>query len=104
MEGILKVSPEQLTSTAAEFSICGTSIRNITTTMTETVNSLSSAWQGDDATAYAAKFNSLQDDIERIHAMIHEHVTDLNEMARNFSGALSENLTDIEGLSGDVIV
>lgn len=104
MEGILKVSPEQLTSTAAEFSSYGTSVRNITTEMTSIVTGLSSAWAGEDATAYIAKFNGLQDDIERIHAMIQEHVTDLNEMAKTYSGATAGNLTEIEGLSSDVIV
>lgn len=104
MEGILRVSPEQLTSTATEFSACGTTVRNITSAMTDIVSGLSSAWAGEDATAYIAKFNGLQDDIGRIHAMIQEHVTDLTEMARIYSGTTSANLTDIEGLSSDVIV
>ena len=34
MEGILKVSPEQLTSAASEFSAYGTTVRNITSEMT----------------------------------------------------------------------
>lgn len=104
MEGILKVSPEQLTSTAAEFSSYGTSIRNITTEMTSIVTGLSSIWAGEDATAYVAKFNGLQDDIERIHAMIQEHVADLNEMAKGYSNATTGNLSEIEGLSSDVII
>lgn len=104
MEGILKVSPEQLTSTAQEFGSYGTSIRNITTEMTSIVTGLSSVWAGEDATAYIAKFNGLQDDIERIHAMIQEHATDLNEMAKTYSGAMTGNITEIEGLSSDVII
>lgn len=48
--------------------------------------------------------DGLQDDIERIHAMIQEHVTDLNEMAKTYSSATAGNLTEIEGLSSDVIV
>ena len=44
MEGILKVSPEQLTSAASEFSAYGTTVRNITSEMTSIVTSLSSAW------------------------------------------------------------
>lgn len=104
MEGILKVSPEQLTSAASEFSAYGTTVRNITLEMTSIVTSLSSAWAGEDATAYIAKFNGLQDDIERIHAMIQEHVTDLTEMAQTYSGATAGNLTEIEGLSSDVII
>jgi len=104
MEGILKVNPEQLTCTASEFSSCAASVRNITAELTSIVSSLSSVWEGEDATAYSAKFNGLQDDIERIHAMIQEHVTDLNEMAKGYSGAITGNLTEIEGLSSDVII
>lgn len=104
MEGILKVSPEQLTSVATEFSACGTTVRNITTAMTDIVTGLSSVWTGEDAAAYAAKFNGLQDDINRMHAMIQEHVTDLTEMARLYSNATASNVTEIEALSSDVIV
>lgn len=104
MEGILKVSPEQLTSAATEFSACGTTVRNITAAMTDIVTGLSSAWAGEDATAYVAKFNGLQDDIGRMHAMIQEHVTDLNEMAKIYVGATESNVTEIEALSSDVIV
>lgn len=104
MEGILKVSPEQLTATASEFSAYGSTVRNLTAELTSIVSSLSSVWEGEDATAYSAKFNGLQDDIERIHAMIQEHVTDLTEMAKGYSGATEGNLTEIEGLSSDVIV
>lgn len=104
MDGILKVSPEQLTSTAAQFSTCGTTIRNITASMTDLVSSLSPAWAGEDASAYIAKFNGLQDDINRIHAMIQEHIADLTEMADIFNTVSSANLTEIEALSSDVIV
>jgi WXG100 family type VII secretion target len=104
MEGILKVSPEQLTSAATEFSACGTTVRNITAAMTDIVTGLSSVWTGEDASAYSAKFGGLQDDIDRMHAMIQEHVTDLNEMARLYSNATTSNVTEIEALSSDVIV
>ncbi len=104
MEGILKVSPEQLTSVASEFSACGTTVRNVTSAMTDIVAGLSAAWTGEDASAYAAKFNGLQDDINRMHAMIQEHVNDLNEMAKIYMSATDSNVTEIEALSSDVIV
>ena len=104
MEGTLKVTPEQLVSTANEFSTCGTTVRNITASMTEIVNGLSAAWSGEDASAYVTKFKGLQDDIERIHTMIQEHVNDLNEMAKNYTNATSANISDIDALSSDVIV
>lgn len=104
MEGILKVSPEKLTSTAAEFGACGTTVRNITTAMTDIVTGLSPVWAGEDASTYVAKFNGLQDDIEKMHAMIQEHVTDLNEMAKNYIQTQGGTVTEIESLSSDVIV
>lgn len=104
MEGILKVSPEQLTGAASEFGSYGATVRNITAEMTSIVAGLSSAWAGEDATAYIAKFNGLQDDIERLHAMIQEHVTDLTEMAKVYSSAAASNISEIEGLSSDVII
>ena len=43
MEGILKVSPEQLTGAASEFGSYGATVRNITAEMTSIVAGLSSA-------------------------------------------------------------
>lgn len=104
MTGILKVTPEQLVSTANEFQNIGTTVRNLTTEMTNTVTGLSSVWEGEAATAYVAKFNGLQDDIERLHAMITEHVTDLTEMATVYSNAEKTDMDQIATLSSDVIV
>lgn len=103
MEGTLKVTPEQLISAANDFSSCGTTIRNITSNMTNTVNGLSSAFTGEDASAYIAKFKGLQDDIERLHGMIQEDVTDLNDMAKNFISVVDRNKGEIDSLPADVI-
>lgn len=104
MTGILKVTPEQLISTANEFQSIGTTVRNLTAEMTNIVTGLSNIWEGEAATAYVAKFNGLQDDIERLHAMITEHVTDLNDMANVYSTAENTELDEIATLSSDVIV
>ena len=37
-------------------------------------------------------------------AMIQEHVTDLTEMAKVYSSAAASNISEIEGLSSDVII
>jgi WXG100 family type VII secretion target len=104
MEGILKVSSEQLISTANEFSGIGSTVRNLTSSMTDTVNGLSSLWEGDAATAYMSKFNGLQDDIERLNGMIQEHSKDLIEMANLYANAETGSVNEIESLSSDVIV
>lgn len=103
MEGIVNVSTEQLKSTASEFSSIGGTIRNLTQSMTETITSLSGSWEGEASQSYLAKFNSLQDDIERMHSMINEHVNDLNDMADRYAQAESQSVSDAQALSSDVI-
>lgn len=104
MEGNIIVTTEQLTSTAEEFSAQGTVISNLTTEMVQKVTALSSAWEGEAATAYINKFNSLEDDIQKMIRMINEHVQDLNEMANAYRQVEDANLEDINGLSSDVII
>ena len=104
MEGILKVSPEQLISAAGDFSSKASNISSLTGEMTSKVGALASAWEGEAATAYITKFNGLQDDIEKIIAMVQEHAKDLNEMAEIYRNAESQNTADFESLSADVIV
>lgn len=104
MEGILKVTPEQLISTAGEFGSKGTAISNLTTEMVNLVNSLSSAWEGEAATAYTTKFRELEDDIQKMIRMVQEHANDLEEMARIYQEAETANVEEASSLSGDVII
>lgn len=104
MEGILKVTPQELISTASEFSGKGTVISNLTTEMTNKVTGLASVWEGDAATAYVTKFNGLEDDIQMMIRMVQEHAADLETMAENYTAAENQNLSDFESLSSDVIV
>lgn len=103
MEGILKVTPDKLTTTANTFNSTNSQIQNLTQNMLNTVNSMNSTWQGEAATAYSAKFKSLEDDMQKMHRMIEEHVKDLNEMARNYQQAEQKNMADSNALAGDVI-
>ena len=104
MEGILRVTPNELITMANEFSAKGSTISSLTAEMTNEVVGLSSIWEGDAATAYVTKFRGLDDDIQLINRMIQEHVNDLEEMANTYNQAEAANLSDIEGLSSDVIV
>ena len=103
MEGTLKVTPDQLISTASSLSSSGTTITNLTTAMTELANGLTSVWTGEAATEYTAKFNGLQDDMARINAKIQEHVKDLNEMAQIYSRSTTDVSSVVSGLSRDAI-
>ncbi len=104
MEGNLLVAPEQLESTANEFSSIMTQVQSLANSMTDQVNGLGAKWQGEASTAYINKFAQLNDDIAKLAAMINEHVTDLNEMASVYRNAEAENVETSSSLAGDIIV
>ena len=104
MEGTILVTPEQLESTANEFGSIMTQVQNIANNMTDQVNGLGAKWQGEASTAYVNKFNQLNDDIAKLAAMIGEHVTDLNEMAKVYRNAEQANIDLGNSLAGDIIV
>lgn len=104
MEGIIKVSPQLLTSTASEFSNQGKVISNLTGEMMNLITGMASTWEGDAATAYITKFRGLEDDIQKMIRMIQEHSSDLQEMAQIYSEADMANAEEANSLSSDVIV
>lgn len=104
MTGTFKVDTSKLVSTANSLDTTGNQIKNITTQMTTLVNDLSGAiWTSDAATAYKKKFGELQDDINRMVKMVSEHVTDLNDMAKEYERAEEANVSLANALAGDVI-
>lgn len=104
MEGIIRVTPEQLETAAGEFSTKGTAVGNITSQMVQLVDSLNSVWEGDASAAYIGKFRQLDEDIQKMVRMIQEHSNDLNEMARVYREAELANQDEIAALAGDVII
>lgn len=101
--GMIKVTPEKLIQTANEFSASGKTISSLTKEMMNIVNGLKSVWQGSAASAYAGKFNSLSDDIEKINRIVEEHVSDLTEMARTYQAAEDASTQESEKLLSEVI-
>ena len=104
MTGSLLVTPEQLISTSNEFNGHMQQVRQITGSMTDTVKALTGQWEGEAATAYQNKFNELQDDIAKLAAMIQEHVTDLQEMAKKYQEAEKASQEIAGSLSGNVLL
>lgn len=104
MDGIIKVSTEQLRSTSSEFSTLGQRVSSLTSDMTNLITGLSSGYEGEAAQAYINKFRGLDDDIQKINRMIQEHVTDLNDMAQRYDEAENKSVSDAGTLSSDVIV
>ncbi len=103
MDGIVKVDPQKLISTADEFSTTGNQLKNLTSEMMNKVTSLSSAWEGDASKAYIDRFRELQDDMDRMFSMIQEHAKDLDEMAQKYILAENENIEMGNSLSGNAI-
>ena len=103
MEGIIKVSPETLISTAGEFSNQGSTINTLTGEMMTLVTGLSSVWEGEAATTYINKFKGLEDDIQKMIRMVEEHVSDLEEMARVYQDSDRVGVDEASGLLSDVI-
>ena len=65
---------------------------------------LGSTWGGDAANAYYAKLRGLQADMNKLHNMINEHVTDLNEMAREYEDKERAAVEAANALKTDMIV
>lgn len=103
MNGIIKVDPQKLISTAEEFSGTGNQVKTLSDNMISITDSLKTAWEGEAANTYNTKFHQLQDDMEKMHRMIQEHVRDLTEMAQQYIAAENANIDTGNSLAGDVI-
>ena len=104
MDGIRKVTPEKLSSTAEEYSKGGQKVNTKTQSMREQENGLSSTWTGEAANAYRTKFSGLQDDITKLNNMIQEHAADLTEMGETYQRAETANEEELaNSLPTDVI-
>lgn len=104
MEGHILVTTEELTNTSEAFGEQGNRVRNLTAEMTNIVTNLSNIWEGEASQAYLAKFRGLDDDIQKMHNMISEHVRELVEMAQLYSNVEQQNETEISNLASDVII
>jgi len=103
MTGTLNVTPQQLRSTAQGFQANGNKVSTLTQQMMDLINQINTVWTGDASTKYQTKFKSLNDDIQRMRRMINEHVTDLNDMAAQYSSAEQQNIDLSNNLATDVI-
>ena len=84
MNANLRVTPEKLKSKSQQFGACDRTVQNLTQQMLDIVNQLSGSWQGEGATGYYNKLKSLNADMQKLHRMIQEHTTDLNDIATTY--------------------
>lgn len=103
MTGNLRVTPEKLISVSSQFQTSDTNVNNLTQNMLDIVSQLSSTWAGDAATGYYNKLKGLQQDMQKLHKMIQEHTTDLQEMARAYQAAEQANVQTASALKTNEI-
>lgn len=99
----LKVSPAELEAKATDFKGVMSQIKTLTDDMMADVTGLSSTWTGDASAAYISKFKKLQTDMDTMGRMINEHVTNLTNMAKDYTSTESSNASATDVLSGNVI-
>ena len=103
MDGQLLVTPEEMESTANNLEGVQGQVDNITQQMLEEARNLTTIWEGDAASAYVNKFNTLEDDMQRMRNMVREHVDDLREIAGAYRQAEELNESEAQSLPSDVI-
>lgn len=103
MQGTLLVTPEEMKSTADNLEGVQGQITTITQQMLDEARNLANIWEGDAATAYINKFNTLEDDMEKMRNMVREHVNDLRQMAGLYEQAEQANESEANSLPSDAI-
>ena len=103
MTGILRVTPEKLIAKSTQFAESDNKVNNLTNQMLDIVGQLNSTWAGEAASAYYTKLRGLQGDMQKLHRMIQEHSTDLNEMATTYKTAEDANLQTANALKTNEI-
>ncbi|MBQ7613440.1 MAG: WXG100 family type VII secretion target [Butyrivibrio sp.] len=105
MANVIRVTPEELKSSASRMEAKSQEIEIKTQQMTEIANALTGRiWSGEAQTEYIRKFNGLQDDIARMHNLIKEHVEHLHMIANEYQTTENANKDTAATLSSDVIV
>ncbi len=104
MTGNLRVTPEKMISTSTQFQQSDNTVNNLTKSMVDIASQLSGTWAGEAATGYYTKLKGLEGDIQKLHKMIQEHTTDLQDMARAYQEAEKANLQTANALKTNEIV
>ncbi|MEY8316989.1 WXG100 family type VII secretion target [Oscillospiraceae bacterium 50-58] len=104
MTGNLRVTPEKLISASSQFQGSDQKVNNLTRSMLDIVGQLNTTWAGEAATEYYNKLKALDPDMQKLHKMIQEHTTDLQEMAKAYQEAEKANLQTASSLKTSGIV
>lgn len=103
MEGILRVTLQDLLNTAQEFMSTGTKVQGYVGEIDSIVSTLRGVWEGDAATAFYTKYENLKNGMDARYRMIAMHVEALNDIEAKYNTTEDENASTAEALSGDVL-
>lgn len=100
----LKVDQAQLNSRVTDYDNAKNKIKTCTTTMVNTISSISGGdWTGDARNAYVNKFRGLNDDISRMIAKLDkEIVQDLRTIIMEYNKAEQQNVQQANNLPNDI--
>lgn len=104
MTGNLRVTPEKMISVSTQFQQSDSTVNSLTRSMLDIAAQLNSSWAGEAATGYYTKLKGLDSDMQKLHKMIQEHTSDLQEMAKTFQKAEQANLQTANSLKTNEIV
>lgn len=104
MTGNLRVTPEKMIAMSDQFRTSDSMVNTQTQNMMAIVTQLGTSWAGEAATEYYNKLKGLEADMQKLHKMIQEHTTDLQEMAKTFQEAEKANLQTASALKINEIV
>lgn len=100
----LKVTPEELQSTASDFQAKNRNVQQYTQNMLQLINSVSGdIWSGEAATAYTSKFRGLEKDISTLCAKLDKSASNLIQIASEYSSTESANVSAASALSNSLL-
>lgn len=99
---VIKVDYADLDKAATDFSARLGEVKKITGNMMKAINDAGSTWTGEASAKYIGKFNNLQDDMDKMHRMLQEHIDDLKNMSKQYKSAEDQNEQLASKLKEDV--
>lgn len=103
MATTIRVTPEEVKSTAAQMDSKGQEITKLAANANEIVQTLSGRiWSGEAATEYTSKFNTLYNDVASVTKLISTMVQQLNTIAAEYETTESRNKEQAGSLPGSV--
>lgn len=103
IEGTLLVTPEALQQKSQTFRSLAIQVKALHDDMIQRTNATASAWEGNAAEAYRAKFAALQSAMDTINRMIIEHSTDLENMAQVYIDAENQATSQVDALPASTL-